>query len=178
LRELSQVVAGILAAANDGVNIVTCSIGGPAGWLGASPSQIAVERLTTQENIVATISAGNDRDEGPFFASSPASTVGGMSIGSVDVEQLPAYPAQVIPFGNVSYLSAAPLDLTGIPAQKNGYRVYFTSTTSSVTDDACDPLPDSTPDLSSMVTVVRRGTCTFVVKVRLAMPASSCSLAD
>ncbi|KAJ8294317.1 Minor extracellular protease vpr [Rhodotorula toruloides] len=159
------VVAGILAAANDGVNIVTASIGGPAGWLGASPSQIAVERLTTQENIVATISAGNDREEGPFFAGSPASTVGGMSIGSVDVEQLPAYPASVIPFGNLPYLSAAPLDLTGIPAQKNGYRVYFTSTNSNVTNDACNPLPASTPDLSGMVTVVRRGTCTFVEKM-------------
>lgn len=89
-----------------------------------------------------------------------------MSIGSVDVEQLPAYPASVIPFGNLPYLSAAPLDLTGIPAQKNGYRVYFTSTNSNVTNDACNPLPASTPDLSGMVTVVRRGTCTFVEKVR------------
>lgn len=34
-----------------------------------------------------------------------------------------------------------------------------------VNNDACDPLPDSTPDLSGFVVLIRRGTCTFVSKL-------------
>jgi len=42
--------------------------------------------------------------------------------------------------------------------------VYATSTDPEVTADACDPLPDDTPDLSNKVVVVARGTCTFATK--------------
>lgn len=43
--------------------------------------------------------------------------------------------------------------------------VYITSNDSSITNDACDPLPDDTPDLSKFVVLVKRGTCTFVQKL-------------
>ncbi|BGP02409.1 hypothetical protein JCM10021v2_006124 [Rhodotorula toruloides] len=158
-------VAALTAATNDNVDVVTLSIGGRSGWLSANPSQVVLERMTSQEGIVATVSAGNSRSEGLFFAESPAALVGGMSIGSVDVEQLPAYPAQVIPFGSLPYLSSTPLDTSSLPASRNGYRLYFTSTTTTVPDDACNPLPDSTPDLSNLITVVRRGTCSFYSKM-------------
>lgn len=154
------------AAANDNVDVVTLSIGGRSGWLDAQPSQIVLERMTTQEGIVATVAAGNARADGLFFAESPASTLGGMSIGSVDVNELPSWPAYVLPFGSLPYLSAAALDTSSLPASQNGYRVYFVSNTTNVNDDACDPLPDSTPDLSNLIVVVRRGTCAFDTKVR------------
>lgn len=32
-------------------------------------------------------------------------------------------------------------------------------------NDGCDPLPESTPDLSSYVVLIRRGSCTFTQKV-------------
>ncbi|GEM09976.1 subtilisin-like protease [Rhodotorula toruloides] len=57
------VVAGILAVANDGVNIVTASIGGLAGWLGASPFQIAVKRREPLENILQSLSHKASRRE-------------------------------------------------------------------------------------------------------------------
>ncbi|BGP32505.1 hypothetical protein JCM10296v2_004286 [Rhodotorula toruloides] len=131
-------VAALTAATNDNVDVVV------------------VERMTSQEGIVATVSAGNSRSEGLFFAESPAALGGGISIGSVDVEQLPAYPAQ---------LSSTPVDISSLPASRNGYRLSFTSTTTTVADDACNPLPDSTPDLSNMITVVRRGTYSFYSKM-------------
>ena len=43
--------------------------------------------------------------------------------------------------------------------------IFATSKDPAVVDDACNPLPDSTPDLSGFVVIVRRGTCTFVQKL-------------
>ncbi len=40
--------------------------------------------------------------------------------------------------------------------------IYATSNDTTIVDDACDALPDDTPDLSPYVVVIRRGTCTFV----------------
>lgn len=43
--------------------------------------------------------------------------------------------------------------------------VYATSNLTTVPDDACDPLPDATPDLSGKLVLIRRGTCTFIQKL-------------
>ena len=42
--------------------------------------------------------------------------------------------------------------------------MYATSSNTSVVGDACDPLPDTTPDLSNKVVVIRRGVCPFAQK--------------
>jgi hypothetical protein len=43
--------------------------------------------------------------------------------------------------------------------------IYATSNDTTVVDDACDPLPDTIPDLSGFLVIVRRGTCTFAQKL-------------
>jgi subtilisin family serine protease len=113
--------------------------------------------------IVTTISAGNDRSEGLFYANGPAATRTGISVGSVDVTKLPAYFANVLNRPALPYLSALPLDLSSLPS--NMLNVYFTSTDSTITNDACSALPDSTPNLANYVTVVQRGSCTFDQKM-------------
>lgn len=40
--------------------------------------------------------------------------------------------------------------------------IYALSTDITIPNDACNPLPDSTPDLSKYLVIVRRGSCTFV----------------
>jgi hypothetical protein len=35
----------------------------------------------------------------------------------------------------------------------------------TVPNDACNPLPESTPDLGGHLVIIRRGTCTFVQKL-------------
>ena len=56
----------------------------------------------------------------------------------------------------VTYFNALPLPVDGtLP-------IFVTSNDTTITNDACDPLPDDTPDLSGFVVLVRRGTCTFV----------------
>ena len=56
----------------------------------------------------------------------------------------------------ITYFSALPL------AVKDTLPLYATSKDATITNDACDPLPDSTPDLSKYVVLVRRGSCAFV----------------
>ena len=56
----------------------------------------------------------------------------------------------------ITYFATFPLNITG------SLPIFATSTDTTVVDDACNPLPDSTPDLSKFLVVVRRGTCTFV----------------
>ncbi|BGP35147.1 hypothetical protein JCM10296v2_006977 [Rhodotorula toruloides] len=160
-----HIVAALLAAANDHVNVINQSTGRRVGWLDVDPSQLVIERLAAQENIVVTVSAGNSGAAGPFFAFSPASSTGAISVGAVNVAQLPAFPAQVDTFGILPYLSSTPLNTSTVPASNDGYRVYFTSTTAAVSADACDSLPASTPDLSASITVIRRGGCPLQAKM-------------
>lgn len=81
-----------------------------------------------------------------------------------DVTKLPAYFATVLGKPALPYLSALPLDISTLPS--DDLRVYFTSTDSSITNDACNPLPDSTPNLANYVTVIQRGTCAFTQKLK------------
>lgn len=61
--------------------------------------------------------------------------------------------------GPIVYDRALPLNITGV------HRVYATSFSTNVTDDACQALPDNTPDLKNYVVVVRRGTCLLTTKL-------------
>ena len=55
--------------------------------------------------------------------------------------------------------------LSSIPVGDVALPIYATSRDSSIADDACNPLPANTPDLSKFATLVRRGTCDFRVKL-------------
>ena len=58
-----------------------------------------------------------------------------------------------------TYFKALPLEIT------NQLPIFALSTDITVPNDACNPLPDSTPDLSGFLTIIRRGSCTFVQKL-------------
>lgn len=74
---------------------------------------------------------------------------------------MPAYQALLTGGGSglIPYTSPAPLVFP------SASRIYFTSTDPNVPNDACSPLPASTPNLSDKVVIVRRGTCDFTVKL-------------
>ncbi|GAA5984107.1 hypothetical protein JCM10908_006053 [Rhodotorula pacifica] len=144
----------------DKVDIVTMSLGSAVGWLDNTPIQIYQDYLATI-GVHVVASAGNDRVEGAFFSEGPAAGLVTNAVGATDPKTLPAYQALLTGGGSslLPYSSPAPLTPTGT------YRVYFTSTNSGVANDACSALPASTPDLSNMVVVVKRGTCDFTVKL-------------
>ena len=45
---------------------------------------------------------------------------------------------------------------------KDELPIYALSKDTTIANDACDPLPSDTPDLSPYLVIVRRGNCTFV----------------
>jgi hypothetical protein len=45
---------------------------------------------------------------------------------------------------------------------KDALPIYALSKDTTIANDACDPLPSDTPDLSPYLVIIRRGTCAFV----------------
>ena len=93
-----------------------------------------------------------------FFTSGPGNAIDAISVSSLDNTVIPLQNATVhgVQHDPITYFDALPLPVT------QTLPIFATSTDTTVVDDACDPLPDSTPDLSKFLVVVRRGTCTFV----------------
>ncbi|GAA6060985.1 hypothetical protein JCM10212_000671 [Sporobolomyces blumeae] len=151
-------VQALMRGYRDNVNIMSLSIAGGIGWLDISPSQILIEFLTAK-GINVVVAGGNDGTEGLFFADSPAATVGGIAVGSVDPTYFPVYNAPVLGKPPIPYQNPTPFNLSG------DYIVYFTSMDPTLKNDACSALPASTPNLSNRVVVVQRGTCDFTVKL-------------
>ncbi|POY75116.1 hypothetical protein BMF94_1746 [Rhodotorula taiwanensis] len=146
------------AHAVDNCDIINLSLGSAVGWLDNTAIQIYQDYLATV-GVQVVASAGNDRVEGPFFSESPAAGLTTNAVGATDPVYLPAYYATVLGHPDVPYQAPMPLNVTGQRV------LYFTSTNPNVTNDACSPLPASTPDLSDKVVVVKRGTCDFTVKL-------------
>ncbi|KAJ7647008.1 subtilisin-like protease [Roridomyces roridus] len=149
----------LIMAYNDEMDIMTLSIGAASGWSEATASVVA-ERMVAQGRAV-TVSAGNDGREGPWYTSEPAGGIGVISVGSVDNIDTPVQNATVhgVVHDPITYNQPLPLNVPG------ALPIYATSTNISQVDDACNPLPDSTPDLSGHLVVVHRGTCSFTQKL-------------
>ncbi|KAH7319128.1 hypothetical protein BKA65DRAFT_569325 [Rhexocercosporidium sp. MPI-PUGE-AT-0058] len=84
------VLKGMLAADADDCDIISLSIGTNAGYHNSLMSVVA-DRIGHDRTIV--IAAGNSGDEGAFFASSPASGVHAIAVGSTNSKQVMGWPA-------------------------------------------------------------------------------------
>ncbi|KZT21765.1 subtilisin-like protease [Neolentinus lepideus HHB14362 ss-1] len=153
------IVDALLRGYNDGMDILTLSLGGVEGWTESS-SAVVASRIADQGRVV-TIAAGNDGAYGSWYASSPGTGVDVIAVGSVNNIAIPVQNATVqgVDHVPIPYLEALPLNIS------SPRPIYATSTDTTVADDACSPLPDDTPDLSDYLVVIRRGTCTFVTKL-------------
>ncbi|KAH9427769.1 hypothetical protein MCOR02_012001 [Pyricularia oryzae] len=136
-------IDAFLMAYKDGADVITASIGGVGGLA----------------------------RRGPFFASTGASGKNVISIASAEGGDLAAEPFVVTiggtnesTFGYVP--SNAAWNITTMP-------VVPTSLNTSVTDDACSPLPADFPSLDGAVALIRRGGCDYAVKQRNAEAAGA-----
>ncbi|KAJ3554568.1 hypothetical protein NM688_g3038 [Phlebia brevispora] len=153
------IIEALLQGVSDGVDILTMSLGGADGWTESS-SAVVSSRIAATGKIV-TIAAGNDGADGAFYTSSPGNAINAISVASLDNTVIPLQNATVhgVTHDPITYFDTFPLPVNGtLP-------IFATSTDTTIVDDACDPLPDDTPDLSGFVVIVRRGTCTFVQKL-------------
>jgi subtilisin family serine protease len=146
-------LAAITRAYNEGCDIISLSLGFTKGWTSTTIS-VAASRAAKKGRIV-TIAAGNEGNAGMWFASTPASGIDVIAVGSVDNTIINIQYAKVSGHEDIAYYSATPLPFT------EALPVYPTSST-IVPNDACAPLPASTPNLSPYVVLIRRGGCPFV----------------
>ncbi|KAF3074697.1 Minor extracellular protease vpr [Trichoderma lentiforme] len=157
-------IAAYNKAFEDGAQIITASIGGPSGWA-EEPWAVAVSRIV-DAGVPCTVSAGNDGDHGLFFASTAANGKKVLAVASVDNKNIPTV------FSLSSYkVDKGDSQQFGYVSSSKAWKgvtkpVYAVTLDTTIPDDACSPLPDSTPDLSNYIVLVRRGTCTFVQKAQ------------
>ncbi|KAG5639025.1 hypothetical protein H0H81_007638 [Sphagnurus paluster] len=153
------IIDALLRGVRDQQDILTLSLGGSDGWSESSSSVVA-SRIAASGKIV-TIAAGNEGASGSWYTSSPGNGIDVISVASLDNTVVPLQTANVagVEHGPIIYFQTFPLKLAG------SYPIYVLSKDTTIPNDACDPLPESTPDLSKYVVIVRRGTCTFVTKI-------------
>ncbi|CDO69143.1 hypothetical protein BN946_scf185042.g45 [Trametes cinnabarina] len=153
------IIEALLRGVSDGNDILTMSLGGSDGWT-EGMSSVVSSRIAATGKIV-TIAAGNDGAKGSWYTSGPGNAINAISVASLDNTVIPLQNATVhgVKHDPITYFATFPLPVNGtLP-------IFTTSNDTTIVDDACNPLPDDTPDLSSFVVIVKRGTCTFVQKL-------------
>ncbi|PPQ90634.1 hypothetical protein CVT25_006617 [Psilocybe cyanescens] len=152
-------VEALLRGVSEGQDILTLSLGGADGWTEGTATVVA-SRIAGAGKIV-TIAAGNDGAFGAWFTSGPGNGINVISAASLDNTIIPLQNATVhgVDHPPITYFDTFPLPIPG------NLPIFATSNDTTVVDDACNPLPASTPDLSKFLVIVRRGTCSFVQKL-------------
>ncbi|KAK3295212.1 peptidase S8/S53 domain-containing protein [Chaetomium fimeti] len=159
-------IAAYNMAYEDGSDIITASIGGASGW-SEDPWAAVVSRIV-ENGVPCVVSAGNDGAAGIFYASTAANGKKVTAIASVDNTATPAL------LSNASFAINGTSDFFGYTAGEPGVwddvRLPLWSVGFDTSDPAngCEPYPESTPDLSGYIVLVRRGTCAFVDKAAYA----------
>jgi subtilisin family serine protease len=148
-----------------GVDLISASIGGPSGWT-EDPWDVAVQRIT-EKGVPCVLSAGNDGANGLFDTSTASESLGSTSVGSIDNTEAPT----LLTAATYTIDGANPTDFGYAEGAANGnfgnitVPLYAPTLDTAAAADGCTAFPDSTPDLANYVVLIRRGTCTFDVKV-------------
>jgi subtilisin family serine protease len=143
---------------HDGADVLNMSIGEVNDGWPQGPVAEAASRLV-HKGIAVVVSAGNDRFQGLYAAGAPG--VGKDVIDVASVDNLKRYaPAVAISPDHRPIIYAAAFGAAPLP--EGGTAPIARTGTITTTDDACAPLPAGS--LEGKVALVRRGTCTFIVK--------------
>ncbi|CAE7233221.1 unnamed protein product [Rhizoctonia solani] len=151
------IISALIRADEDGNDIITLSVNNVRGWTEGT-SAVLASRIADKGKVVI-VSAGNDGESGAWYASAMGSGRSVISIGSVDNTKFKYHTAVASNGWKINYVSYLPLP---IPA---GLRVYATSHDLTVANDACNPLPTDTPDLSILTVLIRVGGCSLITKI-------------
>lgn len=164
-------VAALNRAFEDGSDVISMSIARTSGW-SEDPVAVAAQRIV-EAGVPCVLGAGNSGSGGLFLTGAGATGKGVTSVGSVDSTELGLVlvRASVATTLDASGNASAPGEpfgwQPGTPAFGNvSLPLYAVSNRTSVEDDACNPLPDSTPDLSGYVALVRQGYCSDYIKAQ------------
>ncbi|OTA98333.1 hypothetical protein M426DRAFT_17530 [Hypoxylon sp. CI-4A] len=147
-------IAGFNAAFEDGSDIISCSAGDDSGWSSDSWA-IAASRIAAA-GVPVVVAPGNSGNLGLWYPSTPASGINVTAVGSVENIVLPS----LLNAGTFSVGNSTGSKRFGLRYGSPSFQVNVTlplwpvsnDTTSGT--DACDVLPDTTPDLSDKVVLL------------------------
>ncbi|KAI5843899.1 subtilase [Morchella snyderi] len=155
-------ILAFVTAYEDGADVINASIGGPGGW--PEDAWAAASSRIADQGVFISISAGNSGEEGIWYPSSGDVGHSVTAVASVTNEQYLTFLTTVQGVGNntrdVGYLDKSAQGF----AFKGRVPIYILSQDKNIANDGCRPLPESTPDLSGYLVLVRRGGCTFGTK--------------
>ncbi|KZL64377.1 minor extracellular protease vpr [Colletotrichum incanum] len=148
-------IEAFLRAFDDGVDIITASVGSTGGW--SDNAWALVASRIVEQGVVVTIAAGNSGDVGPFFASSGAAGKEVLAVGSADASIVSARQFagtfSLDGQSNRTILGYRPAEDL-FPAEIVGWPIVPITLNISVENDACEPLPEGL-NLNGTIPLVR-----------------------
>ncbi|KAI1341412.1 peptidase [Xylariaceae sp. FL0016] len=149
-----MLIAGFNAAFEDGSDIISCSAGDDSGW-SSDPWALAASRIA-EAGVPVIVAPGNDGHLGLWYTSTPASGVKVTAAGSVENTVLPI----LLKKGEFSVDNSTKSDFgfrLGTPSFKQNLTLplWAVSNDTEAQGDACEPLPEDTPDLSDKAVLLR-----------------------
>lgn len=154
-------------AHNDGVDVITSSIGSDNGW--PEDPWAAATAAIVKAGTPCMLAAGNAGEDGLFYASTAASGTDVTAIGSVDNINTPFVGSQA--FSSVGSSSQIQFSYTPGIGDFSGVTLpVAASSLTLVADDGCAAIAT---DFTDKIALIRRGTCTFDTKVANAVAAGA-----
>ncbi|KAL2879853.1 hypothetical protein SGCOL_004898 [Colletotrichum sp. CLE4] len=164
--DTATILEAFFRAYDDGVDIITASVGSNIGW--ATEAWSVVASRFVDEGIVTVVASGNVGTVGPFLSSTGATGKNVLAVASVDSQTFPAFPFDAT-FSRVDGSSEEtarfgfipPISYDPFPATILDVPIVPFSLDTNATTDACEPLEPGSMDFSGKVVLVRRGADLF-----------------
>ncbi|CAE6542896.1 unnamed protein product [Rhizoctonia solani] len=151
------IIAALMRADQDGNDVITLSLSSVEAWTEGYTGLIA-SRIVNKGRVVIG-STGNQGAIGGWYAGSPGTGRGVISVGSIENNFVTIQNATTSAGRKIPYFLGTPLtNATNLP-------LYATSSNVAIANDACTALPYTTPDLAGSVVVIRRGGCALADKI-------------
>ncbi|KAI8276305.1 hypothetical protein K4K60_007839 [Colletotrichum sp. SAR11_57] len=161
----ATLIEAFLKAYDDGMDIITASIGGPNGFSDNAWAEVA-SRIVDR-GVLVTIAAGNSGDSGPFYGSSGSSGKNVLAVASVEGESAPM-PAFKATFALRNETSSSRIgyipSVLYFPESVAGWPILPLGLDTNATAEACEPYPEGSHNLIGAVALVRRGGCDAMTK--------------
>ncbi|TQN67155.1 Minor extracellular protease vpr, partial [Colletotrichum shisoi] len=165
------IIKAVLIAYSRKVDVVSLSLTLNTGPYPDDPLSEVLARISQEGNVLVVVAAGNYGWQGPFSAKAPASAPNVLAVGSVNS----AYSVQSRPRAssvveNATTGESQSTDFAWAPATPGRFpdspSLQATTLDTSVPDDACSSSENDPPLSETAVVLVRRGGCTFDVKMK------------
>ncbi|OBR07989.1 Serin endopeptidase [Colletotrichum higginsianum IMI 349063] len=165
------VIKAVLMAYSRKVDAVSLSLTLNTGPYPDDPLSEVLARISQEGNVLVVVASGNYGWQGPFSARAPASAPNVLAVGSVNS----AYSVQSRPRASFSVDNATngesqSTDFAWAPATPGRFpdslSLQATTLDTSIPDDACSSSENDPPLSDTAVVLVRRGGCTFDVKMK------------